>query len=66
MSLGENIKIARIRAKLSQGEMAKRAEISQNYLCLIEGDNQVPSIAVLDKIASACNTTSSELMKESE
>jgi DNA-binding XRE family transcriptional regulator len=64
MSLGQNIKIARIRAKLFQGELAKQIGISQNYLCLIEGDKQKPSLDVLEKIATATGQTISEITKE--
>jgi transcriptional regulator with XRE-family HTH domain len=63
MSLGKNIKIARIMKDLPQGELAKLAHTTQPYLSLIEADTKKPSLKMLQRIADALNTTMSELMK---
>ncbi|MFA5382045.1 MAG: helix-turn-helix transcriptional regulator [Candidatus Micrarchaeia archaeon] len=63
MSLGTNIKVTRIKQNISQGDLAKTIGISQNHLCLIEGDNGTPSLATLQKIADSLKTTVSELTK---
>lgn len=64
MNLGKNIKIARINKDLSQGDLAKKICVSQNYLCQIERGNNEPSLAVLQQIADALDTTVSDLMRE--
>jgi transcriptional regulator with XRE-family HTH domain len=63
MTLGMNIKIARITKGISQGELAEKAGISQNTLCQIEGDNQSPVYGTIEKIAQALKMTVSELTK---
>ena len=63
MSLGMNIKLCRIKQGLTQGDLANKIGISQNHLCQIEGNNSTPSLATLDGIAEALDTTVSELTK---
>jgi len=62
--IGMNIKLERTRQKMTQGDLALKANISQNTLCQIEGDNQSPNIETLEKIAAGLNMTVSELTKE--
>lgn len=60
-SLGKNIIKRRIDRGLSQGKLAKRAGISQNYLSLIENDHAEPLLTTLKVIADKLKTTVSEL-----
>jgi transcriptional regulator with XRE-family HTH domain len=64
MKLGMNIRIARMKQNISQGDLAKTIGISQNHLCQIELDNGTPSLATLQEIADSLSTTISELTKE--
>jgi transcriptional regulator with XRE-family HTH domain len=66
MNLGLNIKFARIKQKIRQGELADKIGITKCSLSRIEACKQSPSMATLEKIAAGLNTTVSELTKESE
>lgn len=47
---------ARIKKKMSQEELAKRAETGQAVISRLEGMNAKPSISLLRRIARALNT----------
>jgi transcriptional regulator with XRE-family HTH domain len=55
MSLGKNIKLARISAGLKQKELADRLDVSTNYLSLIENDKREPSVSFLRALAKEIN-----------
>jgi transcriptional regulator with XRE-family HTH domain len=60
------IKANRAAQELSQRDLAQRASISRSYLCDIEhGRGTQPSIAVLEKLASALGATSAEILRAS-
>jgi transcriptional regulator with XRE-family HTH domain len=60
------IKANRAAQELSQRDLAQRASISRSYLCDIEhGRGTQPSIAVLEKLASALGATSGEILRAS-
>jgi transcriptional regulator with XRE-family HTH domain len=60
------IKANRAAQELSQRDLAQRASISRSYLCDIEhGRGAQPSIAVLEKLASALGATSAEILRAS-
>jgi len=60
------IKENRSAQELSQRDLAQRASISRSYLCDIEhGRGAQPSIAVLEKLASALGATSAEILRAS-
>jgi putative transcriptional regulator len=65
--MNKNLKIARIRAGLTQIELAKKAGISNKYLSLLEtGASVNPSKPVMERIAKALNNQVQTLFFESE
>lgn len=64
MSLGFNIRMARLKADLSQTDLARAAGINRTYLSQLENDRSSPTFALLEKIASALNVTTAELTAE--
>lgn len=52
VTLGEQIRRARIKAELSLRELARRLDLSPSYINDIEHDRRVPSEEVLIKIAT--------------
>lgn len=53
-------------AGVSQEALAEKAELHRNYVGLLERGKQVPSILVVEKLATALGTTPSSLLKETE
>lgn len=51
MKIGNSIKFIRMTKNLSQKDLAKKINISQNYLSLIENDKKKPSLSLLNKIS---------------
>lgn len=51
--LGFNIKVERLRKKITQSKLAEMANISTNTLLNLEGGKQTPSCLVLYDIAKA-------------
>lgn len=66
MSLGENIKKYRKAAKLTQLELAEKANLSRSYLADVENDRYNPSLDTLKSIANALNVSIHSLMDESQ
>jgi transcriptional regulator with XRE-family HTH domain len=64
MSLGFNIRMARLKARLSQEELARAADINRAYLSHLENDHSSPTYAVLEKIAGALHVSTPELTAE--
>ncbi|MGB2863942.1 MAG: helix-turn-helix transcriptional regulator [Sedimentisphaerales bacterium] len=64
MDIGKGIKFVRIASGIRQGEMAKRLDISQNYLSLLENNKAEPSIALLRKISDTFGVPASFLFWE--
>ena len=61
--LSKNIKKVRIKMKLSQEELAKKAKITYSTLIKIEsGSNDNPTIKTLQKIAKILNVKIDELI----
>ena len=60
------MRLAELRAKrkLSQRALAKRAKMSQTYLCNVETGKADPSLSTLKRLAQALGVTVSELVKE--
>lgn len=63
MSIGDNIKKYRMAQKMTQKELAEKANISRSYLADVENGRYNPSIDVLNAIAHALNMPASELLK---
>ncbi|HWP85863.1 MAG TPA: helix-turn-helix transcriptional regulator [Terriglobia bacterium] len=53
MNLGESIRKIRQSKGLSQGEMQKRTGILRSYLSRVENGHTIPSLATLQRLASA-------------
>ena len=53
MNLGESIRKIRQAKGLSQGEMQKRTGILRSYLSRVENGHTVPSLATLQRLATA-------------
>ncbi|TKH43423.1 hypothetical protein C1I60_14085 [Paenibacillus terrae] len=53
MSIGQNIKTLRKQKKLTQVELAKKANMSRSYLADVEGDRYNPSLETLRSITDA-------------
>lgn len=53
MNIGNAIQLARTKRKLSQTELAKRANISVSYLSLLERSKRDPPLSTLRQVANA-------------
>jgi transcriptional regulator with XRE-family HTH domain len=62
MTIGENIKLLRKKAKLTQHELALRANISRSYLADIERNRYNPSVETIKDIAQALNVPISSII----
>jgi transcriptional regulator with XRE-family HTH domain len=63
MSIGKNIKFYRKQKKMTQIELAERANMSRSYLADIERDRYNPSIETLKSIAKALQIDVSSLIE---
>lgn len=57
IELGAMVRQLRLDAGLSQEELAQRAQMTQPALSRLERGGGIPTIAVLDRIASALHAT---------
>ena len=62
MSLGNTIKNLRVSKKLTQYELAQKANISKNALWNYENDKREPRIEVLEKLAFALDVSMNDLL----
>lgn len=62
--LAQNIKAARAKLKLSQEELAHRAEIDRTYVSGVERQVRNPTITVVAKFAVALETTTAKLLTD--
>lgn len=63
MNLGESIRRLRQDKGLSQGEMQKRTGILRSYLSRVENGHTVPSLATLQRLASAMGLTLADFFR---
>jgi transcriptional regulator with XRE-family HTH domain len=61
-TIGERIREARKRARLSQDELASKIDVNRSYLSLVENSKSSPTYEFLDKIASGLNLTVQDLV----
>ena len=61
MSLGENIKLYRKKQKLTQVQLADKANISRSYLADVENNRYNPSVDTLKNISNALGVNLNEL-----
>jgi transcriptional regulator with XRE-family HTH domain len=66
MTLGENIRMHRKNAKLTQMELAQKANISRSYLADVERDRYNPSIDTIKALAAALNVPVTSLIDEDD
>lgn len=59
--IGINVRKLRTAKKLSQEELAFRAEIDRSYLSEVENGYKNPSVVILDQIAAALDVDLREL-----
>ena len=55
MNVGQAIKMCRTRRGVSQADLARRAQCSVSYLCLLENNKRDPSLSTLTKVSQALN-----------
>ena len=64
--LGEEIRKARLAAGLTQEELAFKADISRNYVSLLELDEKSPTVQVLMRICKALGVKASRMIARLE
>lgn len=52
MQVGHTIRMLRTARKLSQGNLARRLDVSPGYLSLVEQDKREPSLSFLNRVGS--------------
>jgi transcriptional regulator with XRE-family HTH domain len=55
MDIGSAIQLCRTKRKLSQTELANRADLSVSYLSLLERSKRDPPLSTIQRIAGALN-----------
>ena len=66
MSLGAELRKARLLAKLSQEKLAFAAELDRSYISMVERDIHSPTVNALFRICRALNIRASDLLKPIE
>jgi transcriptional regulator with XRE-family HTH domain len=64
MTLGELIKLSRLKNNMTQPELADLAQIEQSYLSKLENDKCSPSFEVIQKVAAALNQDAMTLINK--
>lgn len=64
--LGQILRRRRLKAGLSQEEVAFRAKSHQGYISLIERGERSPSVVTLSLIADALDTSMTSIIREVE
>ena len=60
--LGEELRKAREKAGLTQEELAAKADVSRNYVSLLEHDAKSPTVQVLIRLCKAMDAKASKLI----
>lgn len=61
--LGQNLKKARVKKKLSQGALARLLEVDKGYISNIENGKKNPTLATIQRLAEALGISADELLK---
>ena len=61
-TVGRSLKLARIKANLTQEQLAERADISSSYVSAIERGKQSVSLEYMDRLADALKISVSDLI----
>ena len=64
VKIGENLRRERVRALLTQQELAERAGVSYPTISRIENDHAEPHFRTIRKLAKALGVDPAELVKE--
>ena len=62
--IGDKLKEVRTKRLLTQGELSKKASVSQSTIANIERNNQEPHFRTIRKLAKALNVDPTELLGE--
>src|SRR5258708_34138069 len=65
-ALGERIRLERHQRCLSLDQVASRADVSRSMLSAVERGAKVPTLLVLDRIATALDTSIARLLSEEQ
>lgn len=66
MSLGEELHRARLKAGYSQEELAFRADVSRNYISMLERDEKSPTVKLLLRLSKALGIRASKVIARIE
>lgn len=66
MSLGGELRTARLRADLTQEQLAFSAGLDRAYVSLLENDHKSPTVDTLFRLCRALGTPASELLARVE
>jgi transcriptional regulator with XRE-family HTH domain len=66
MSLGRELRSARLRADLTQEQLAASAGLDRAYVSLLENDHKSPTVDTLLRLCRALGTPASELLARVE
>ena len=64
MSIGMNIKTARMRHRWSQHELAERSGVCQSWISRLERGEENPTLASLTRVAEALGLGLADLLRE--
>ncbi len=64
MDVGKSIKAARLERNMTQLKLSKMAELSRNYLALVESGSRKPSLDAISKLAKALEMEAHELLAD--
>lgn len=62
--VAENIRISRLKKKITQEKLAEMAGVTQKYISLIEKQKANPSIVITTRICIALNISLSDLLND--
>ncbi len=64
--LGNELRKARMRAGLTQEELAFRADVDRTYISMLENDKKSPTVDMLLRICKPFGITASQLLAKVE
>lgn len=62
MSVADNVKAYRLKADMTQKELAEKVFVDQSMICQIERGTKVPTILLANEIAQALNCRLDDLL----
>lgn len=66
MALGEELHKARTAARLTQEELAFKADVSRNYISLLERNEKSPTVKMLLRLCKALGVRASKIVARIE